>query len=157
MNVSEVMTADMPLVSPTDPVARVATLMLDSHLSALPVSDATNTLQGMVYAGGLVARHARVHAPLYFGLLGTAVFWPRPHEDEEVRHALAVTASDLMDTDFQTVGPNDSVEDAATILVDDDVPAVPVVENGKVVGMVTERDMLRLLLVEDSDASTAEA
>src|SRR5947209_11178394 len=146
------MTADIPSVSRSDSVAEVAQRLLARHLPALPVIDG-GKLVGIVLANDLVARHARVHVPFYLGLLGAAIPFQSRREDAEIRHALAVTAGDLMRKEFRHMAPNGSIEDAADILVDDDVSAVLVVDGGSVVGMVTEEDMLRLLLVEEADGS----
>jgi predicted transcriptional regulator len=150
------MTADIPSVSSSDSVAVIAQQLLTRHLPALPVTE-DGKLVGVVLANDLVARHARVHVPFYLGLLGAAIPFQSRKEDAEIRHALAVTARDLMRKEFRHVGPEDSIEDAADILVDDDVSAVLVVEAGTVVGMVTEEDMLRLLLVEEADGSGSES
>jgi CBS-domain-containing membrane protein len=155
MTVRDIMTAGTPTVTPDWVVADVARVMLEKHLPALPVVNTDGTLLGMVRRRDLVARHARVHVPFYLGFLGAAIPFQSPREDEEIRHALAVTAQELMETNVKTVGPGDSVEDAATILVDDETEAVPVLENGAVVGLVTDADMLRLLVVEESDGTAA--
>jgi CBS domain-containing protein len=42
----------------------------------------------------------------------------------------------------RTVTPNDSIQNAARIMRDEDTGAVPVVENGKPVGIVTDRDIV---------------
>src|SRR5947209_15970934 len=153
MNVRDIMTADVPSLSPSQVVAEIVRIMLDRHLPDLPVVDADGSLVGVVRAHDLVARHARVHVPFYLGLLGAAIPFQSRREDAEIRHALAVTAGDLMRKEFRHMAPNGSIEDAADILVDDDVSAVLVVDGGSVVGMVTEEDMLRLLLVEEADGS----
>ncbi|GEM_PF-1140464 len=154
MNVRDVMTVDLPSVASSDSVAEVARCLLNRHLPALPVID-QGKLTGIVLSNDLVARHARLHVPFYLGLLGASIPFQSRREDQEIRHALAVTAGDLMRKEFRHLGPDASVEDAADILVDDNVAAVLVVEDGNVLGMVTEEDMLRLLLVEEADESSA--
>jgi CBS domain-containing protein len=152
VNVRDIMATDVPSVRPDDSVDAVARLLLDRRIVAAPVIDAGGTLRGVVRAHDLVARHARVHAPLYFGLLGATVFWKSRGEDEEVRHALAVTAADLMDRAVPTLTAEATVEDAASILLDKDVEVVPIVENGRVIGLISEWELMQLLLVEDQDA-----
>ena len=49
---------------------------------------------------------------------------------------------DVMTPNPCTVTPNDSIQTAARIMRDEDTGAVPVVENGKPVGMVTDRDIV---------------
>ena len=49
---------------------------------------------------------------------------------------------DVMTPNPRTVTPNDSIQNAARIMRDEDTGAVPVVENGKPVGIVTDRDIV---------------
>lgn len=50
-------------------------------------------------------------------------------------------ASELMTPNVRTCGPNDTVHDAAQQLVEEDCGSLPVVESGKVVGILTDRDI----------------
>ena len=49
---------------------------------------------------------------------------------------------DVMTPNPRTVTPDDSIQNAARIMRDEDTGAVPVVENGRPVGMVTDRDIV---------------
>ena len=49
---------------------------------------------------------------------------------------------DVMTPNPRTVSPQDSIQNAARIMRDEDTGAVPVVENGRPVGMVTDRDIV---------------
>ena len=49
---------------------------------------------------------------------------------------------DVMTSNPRTVSPNDTIQNAARIMRDEDTGAVPVVENGRPVGMVTDRDIV---------------
>ncbi len=56
---------------------------------------------------------------------------------------------DVMTPNPRTVTPNDSIQNAARIMRDEDTGAVPVVENGQAVGMVTDRDIVIRAVAED--------
>lgn len=56
---------------------------------------------------------------------------------------------DVMTPNPRTVTPNDSIQSAARIMRDEDTGAVPVVENGRAVGMVTDRDIVVRAVAED--------
>ena len=49
---------------------------------------------------------------------------------------------DVMTPNPRTVTPDDSIESAARIMRDEDTGAVPVVQNGRPIGMVTDRDIV---------------
>jgi CBS domain-containing protein len=52
------------------------------------------------------------------------------------------TVEQAMTTDVRTVAPDSSVLDAARIMRDEDTGSVPVVEDDRVVGIVTDRDIV---------------
>ena len=56
---------------------------------------------------------------------------------------------DVMTPNPRTVSPNDSIQNAARIMRDEDTGVVPVVDNGKPVGLVTDRDIVVRAVAED--------
>jgi len=62
--------------------------------------------------------------------------------------------SDLMTSDPATVGPDDPVAKAATLMREEDCGAIPVVRGGKLVGIVTDRDIAIRAVAEGRDAKT---
>ena len=56
---------------------------------------------------------------------------------------------DVMTPNPRTVSPSDSIQNAARIMRDEDTGAVPVVENGRPVGIVTDRDIVVRAVAED--------
>ena len=151
MNVRDIMTSPAPSVGPTAAVSEVARLILDRGISGLPVVDERGRVVGLVTKSDLVAKHAQVHLPRYFGILGTAIPIGTRHADEELRRILAVTARDLMSDEVTTTSPDTSVEDAASLMVERDAGPLPVMEGGALVGLLDEDDIIRLLLLEEED------
>jgi CBS domain-containing protein len=49
---------------------------------------------------------------------------------------------DIMTPNPRTLSPNDSIQNAARLMRDEDTGVVPVVENGRAVGLVTDRDIV---------------
>lgn len=60
---------------------------------------------------------------------------------------------DVMTPNPRTVGPDESIQSAARIMRDLDTGVVPVVENGRAIGMVTDRDIVVRAVAEDSQLS----
>ncbi|MEA2238404.1 MAG: hypothetical protein QOC81_3128 [Thermoanaerobaculia bacterium] len=65
------------------------------------------------------------------------------------------SARDVMTANPSTVSEKDSIRDAARIMASEDTGVVPVVDGRKVVGMVTDRDIVVRLVAEGKDASEA--
>ena len=62
---------------------------------------------------------------------------------------------DIMTTDVKTVDRATSIREVASVMRDADVGSLPVVEDGKLVGIVTDRDIVVRSLAEDRDPSTS--
>lgn len=151
MNVRDIMTTDAA-VGPEATVDEVARMLVERHLSGVPVVDTHRRLLGLITENDLVAKQARVHLPKYLGILGLVIPIESRGSDEEIEHALAVNAEQLMEPDPPAVDINASVEDAATLMVDEDANPIPVLHAGQVVGLVSRRDIIRFLLLQDEDA-----
>jgi CBS domain-containing protein len=151
MNVSELMRSSIPTVTLHTTVGQVASLLIDSGLPAIPVLDDGGTLAGVVTLSDLIVKHANVHGPTFLGILGGIIPFETRRQDEEIRRALGTTAADVMSTKFSTVDVDDDIDEAATIMVEHDQPAVVVLSDSQVVGLVGELDIVRLLVAEEGD------
>jgi CBS domain-containing protein len=56
--------------------------------------------------------------------------------------------SEVMTPNPRSVSPSDSIQNAARIMRDEDAGAVPVVDNGRAVGIVTDRDIVVRVVAE---------
>jgi CBS domain-containing protein len=155
MNVRDIMSSPVTTVSPSASVADLARIMLEEHVGGVPVVDDRGVVVGIVTETDLVAKHARVHLPSYFSILGYEIPFGTGHTDDDFRRALAVSAQDLMTKDVVVIGPDSSVDDVATMMVEQHVNPVPVLDKGRLVGIVSRTDIVRLLLVEETDADAA--
>jgi CBS domain-containing protein len=156
MKVHDIMTSPVTTVRTTDRVSDIARLLLDEGYSGVPVVDQEGRLAGIVTEADLVAKHARPHLPIYLGILGWVVPIETPHRTEEVRRVVALTAQDLMTEHVRTVDPDADIDDVATLMVDEGVNPVPVVEHlpdgPRLVGIVSRRDIIQLLVQEEEGA-----
>jgi len=63
-------------------------------------------------------------------------------------------ASDIMTSDPSCCSPNDSLRDVAQMMRDIDCGSVPIVENGRIIGIVTDRDLVVRALASGRGADT---
>jgi CBS domain-containing protein len=142
----DIMTPDPITIGPEVSVTDAAHLMTTRHVGALPVVTGQKMV-GLVTEGDLIMQDAKVHFPTYLSLLGGYVFAPGASDrfESALRKAVGATVSDVMTTDPITVTPDALVTDVATLLVERDIARVPVVEDDRVVGIVTKSDIVRSL------------
>jgi CBS domain-containing protein len=153
VNVSDQMQTSPVTVDLTTTVGDIARTMTTAHSAQVIVVDADRKPLGIITAADLIAKHAKLHFPTYFSLLGFSFPVEGHREDADIRHALATTAGDLMATHLITVTSKTELDDAATLMLDNDVRCLPVVDDGILVGTIDESDIVRLLVVEESTSA----
>jgi CBS domain-containing membrane protein len=122
------MTTALITVQPLQPVTEVKALLERGPVRHLPVVDADGALLGLISDRDLIGR-----------ALGPMSWFT----DDEVTDALTqMLAQDLMTPDPQTVSPDTLMVDAARFLLSRTFACLPVVEDGKLVGILTERDFV---------------
>jgi CBS domain-containing protein len=154
LTVRDIMETDVPAVTVADPIERVLTVMRDHELPAVPVVNEGGRCVGIITEADLVlsGEDADLHMPHYFQLFGGVVFLESiKHFEERLRKAFASTAEDLMTADPITIEPSATVREAARVIARKKHNRLPVVEHGRLVGVVTRLDVLDALTSDDED------
>jgi CBS domain-containing protein len=147
---ADLMDAQPPMVSPQTSVGDVARLLVERHLSGVPVVTPTGELIGLVTQADLVTRHAHVHFPFYLNLLGGVIPFGERHFRQEMRRITGRTAADVMSEDPYTVDEDTPLEDIATRMAEDGIDPVVVVRGDKLAGLITREHLVRLVVSEEA-------
>ena len=140
MRVRELMTGAITTVRPDLPVLDARHLMLERRIRHLPVVAEDGKLAGIV-----TDRDIRLNLPSQATSLSV---W-------EVNHLLArLTVEKVMTRAVITVGPDREARDAAQLMLDHTIGALPVLDGGRLIGIVTETDLLRAF-VRGADRAAA--
>ena len=143
MQASDVMTHDVVSVAPETPVAEIVRVLLRHAFSGVPVLDADGMLVGLVSQGDLL-RRAELGTQKRRGtwrefFTGTATL-----AGEYVRsHGLV--ARDVMTRDVVCVGPQTPLDAVADLMEMHHIKRVPVMDERRLVGIVSRSNLLRAL------------
>ena len=142
LTVADVMTTDIIQVAPDTSVQEIAKLLFERHISGAPVVDATGALVGIVSEGDLISHAGAV------GETGPRSWWLRIFSDTARGAADYVkthgrTAADVMTRDPITVTPDAKLADVARLLEKHRIKRAPVVEGGRLLGIVTRSNLLQ--------------
>ncbi len=147
MQASDLMTRDIVSVSPDLPVREVARLLLAHHISAAPVVDAAGMVIGMVSEGDLIGRSAedrQARQDWWLALLA---------EGKELSGDFIAglrnpehTAREVMSAPVIRITENTEPAEIAALLAQYRIKRLPVVRDGKLVGIVSRADLLRALI-----------
>jgi CBS domain-containing protein len=146
--VRDIMERDPATVQVDDSIQDVIRVLRKHELPGVPVVDADGRCVGIVTEADLVVpdEQGDLHLPHYFELFGGMVFLePLRRFEDRLRKAFASTARDMMTANPNTVAPEDSVQEAARRIHDTGHNRLPVVEDGRLVGVVTRVDVLGAL------------
>jgi CBS domain-containing protein len=147
--VRDVMTTDVVTLRSDQTVEEAADLLSQRRIGAAPVVDAGagGELVGLLRDEDLIVSEARLHVPTVISFLGADIVLPSAlHRFEhELKQVAGSTVGDVMATEFATVAPDDTLEVLATLMHDRDVTHVPVVDGGRLGGIVARGDIVRFL------------
>lgn len=145
--VREVMTGDVVTLRPDQSVQEAADVLAKKQIGAAPVVDADGKLVGLLRDEDLIVSEARLHVPTVISFLGADLVLPSSlHRFEhELKKAAGSSVRDVMITEFPVAKADDTLDGLAAEMHDRDITHVPVVDGGKLVGIVARGDLVRFL------------
>ena len=143
MNAADVMVSKVITVGVDASVGEVATILLSNHISGVPVVDEKGELVGIVSEGDLMRRPetGTTRRPSWWLALLSS---DRSSAGEYIKsHSRKV--ADVMTRDIISATPDTSLGDIAAMLERNRIKRVPILEAGKLVGIVTRANILQAL------------
>ena len=129
-SVREAMTEDPRSIGPSASVVEAAQLMRDEHIGSLPITDG-NKLVGMITDRDITTRVVAEAADL-----------------------AKTSVGEVYSQDLVSVEPDNDLEDALTLMARHQVRRLPVVEDGRLVGIVAQADIA--LTLRENEQKTGE-
>jgi CBS domain-containing protein len=146
MNVSDVMVSAVITVKPDATVQEAAQLMLANRVSGLPVVDDSANLIGIISEGDLLRRAPEGTWPKAWGpppRRGWAKLLMAPEEpDTEFVAQHGRKVGDVMTRDVVSAASEASIADVAALMVHHRIKRVPIVQAGRVVGIVSRANIV---------------
>ena len=149
MKVREIMEIDVVVAALATPVHEIARLMLKRGISGVPVVDEARQVLGLVTESDLIVRNTRLEPPAFFQILDGRIPLESPaHYRKRLQHMLGTEARDVMTEDVVTVAPDAELEALVELMAKHRVSPIPVVEAGRLVGIVSRADVVRMMARE---------
>jgi CBS-domain-containing membrane protein len=144
LTAKDIMTKDVVTVKAETSIEELSSLLVKNQISGVPVVDDAGTLYGIVTENDLISRNKRLHIPTVISFLDAAIYLESSKKfEEEVKRMAATKVGDICARKVVTITEDTTVVDIATIMADKKVHLLPVVKNGKVVGIVGKRDVVK--------------
>jgi CBS domain-containing protein len=153
MLVRDVMTAPVLSVTPATPLKEVARLLVDRRISGVPVADEAGKVLGIVSEAdfllkerGTPDRRGRRHA--------LAWLFGDERRDVEQAKISATTAGEAMTQPAVTICADCTLREAAGLMVEKHINRLPVVDDGRLVGIVTRADLVGAFVRPDDELAS---
>ncbi len=147
LTAQDIMTADVVTVSPETDIPTAARLMVENKYNGLPVISKDGTLVGIICQSDLISQQKKLSLPSLFTVLdGIIPMGSMSDLDAQVRKIAASKVAEAMTAAPTTVRPTTPIDEIASLMVDSQYHSLPVVDGGKVVGIVGKEDILRTLI-----------
>ncbi|MEJ2175207.1 MAG: CBS domain-containing protein [bacterium] len=143
MKVRDVMTPNVVSVPADLTVPEIAKLMLDRRISAVPVVDASQKVVGVISEGDLIRRpELDTDKPRSRWL---RFFMSDEDRARDYVKTHGLRAKDVMSQPVVSVSPDATLTEVVNLMTARRIKRVMVLEHGKLVGVITRSDLLRML------------
>ncbi len=143
---AEIMSAEVPSVTPDDEARTAIDLLAKSNMGAIPVLDEDRKVVGIVSESDLILadEESDLHLPHYLEIMGGVVFiGSMKGFEKRLEKAFATKVTELMTADPITVHTYEAADRVAKKIADHHHNHLPVIdEDGRLAGMVTRADAL---------------
>ena len=147
MRVHEVMTTEVATTTPEALLKDAALQLVRGRISGMPVVDGDHHVVGVVSEADILAKEGDEQKP------GGFLQWLVDPGDPWVAARFdAVTVGDAMSSPARTILADRTVADAATLMLDENVNRLPVVDaDGALIGLVSRGDLVRAFVRTDEE------
>jgi CBS domain-containing protein len=145
--VADWMNRDLLTVTPSTPLSEAVKLLVDRHISGLPVIDDAGELVGVISESDLMMREQGLEQPPYMIFLGGVIYFQNPLTyDRDLHKALGQTVGEVMTPHAISITADTTLPEAARIMHDRKIHRLPVVDGDRhPIGIITEGDIVRAI------------
>ncbi len=145
----DIMTTKVLTVSPETSIADLSKTLETRKSGGLPVVDKDGRLVGVITQSDLVERARDLELPPAINILDLHIYLQIPsHLLQRVEKMLGTTVGDCMSPNPVTVAPDTPVSQIAALMAKQKVHTIPVLDGGKIVGVIGKMDLVRAMAQE---------
>lgn len=144
LKVKDVMTTDVISVKSDMSVKQLAEVLFENRINGVPVMDKDNQLLGVVTERDLIDQTKKFHIPTIITFLDSVFMLDKGNRvEKEIQKMTGTTVKDICSREPVTLPPEAGLDEAATVMADKNVYTLPVMEKGRLIGIIGKRDILK--------------
>jgi CBS domain-containing protein len=145
----DIMTTEVLTVSPETSISELSRILENRKIGGLPVVDQDGRLRGVITQSDLVERARDLELPPAINIMDFHFYLQIPsHLIQKVEKMLGTTVGDCMTANPVTVAADTPVAKIAALMDKKKVHTIPVLEGGKIVGVIGKMDLVRAMAQE---------
>ncbi|MDX8396703.1 MAG: CBS domain-containing protein [Mariprofundaceae bacterium] len=143
----EIMKTEPPYCSLDASLKDIAKRFTEESISGMLVIDGDKRLLGVITESDLIDQQAQLHLPTAMAVFDMVIPLGEERFEKELARMQAICAEDLMTMLPKTVNADADLAEISTLMSDDDVHHLPVLEAGSVVGLISRSEVIKALAV----------
>jgi CBS domain-containing protein len=150
LKAKDIMTTEVITVDENRSVKELAKILAENKISGVPVVDNQGKIVGIVTESDLIDRAKKVHIPTVMRLFDSFVFLESPERmEKDLKKMAALTVRDICNKKIVSVTPATPLDELATLMSENKVHTLPVLDKDKLVGIIGKTDIIRTLVQSD--------
>lgn len=148
----DIMTKEVITVQEDMTIEALGRIFIEKRISGAPVLDSREKLVGIVTENDLVRKNSRLHIPTVVRIFDAFVpLGGTGQVEEEIRRVSASTVSEICTRPVVTVSPDATLQDICSLMFEKGVHLIPVLDAGRIVGIIGKIDIIRGMFGETSE------
>lgn len=144
LTAKDIMSKNVITVNKSTPISELSALFINHNVNGIPVLDDDGKVIGIVTQGDLIEQNKNLHIPTVITLFDAVLFLESEKKFEsDVKKLTGNKVEDIYSTDAITVSADTEISEIATIMAEKDVHTLPVMDDGKLTGVIGKLDLIR--------------
>ncbi len=145
---ADIMTRKVISVTIETTVKELAKILTTNSISGAPVVDNAGNLLGVVTESDLIDQNKKIHIPTVVSILDSFIYLESPDKLEaEMRKIAGSTVADIFTENVTTVTETTPIDELATIMSEQNIHTLPVVQDGEIRGIIGKKDIIKTLVI----------
>ncbi|MCF6187656.1 MAG: CBS domain-containing protein [Desulfobulbaceae bacterium] len=142
----DIMTTEVITANASMPVKELAKLLFEHHIGGMPVYDDDKKVIGVVTESDLIDQNKKVHIPTVVAILDSFIFLESPEKlEKDIKKMAATIVGDICSRELVSVQPDTPLDEVATLMAEQQVHTLPVMDDDKLVGVIGKSDIIRTI------------
>jgi CBS-domain-containing membrane protein len=140
----EIMSKEVITVGMKTSVSELADILWKNRISGVPVLDENGIVVSVVTESDLIDQTKKIHIPTMISILDSVIFLESSKKTEkEIKKMAGNTVQDICSMELVSVSEETGLDEIATIMAEKSVHTLPVIQDGKLVGVIGKSDIIR--------------